>query len=109
MKKTERLSRYALMAMLFGQQLTGLGTHDVRRVPVGREAREKYARENPDSVESRINLAQAKRERKASKAARDDGMLHTCYYRGWWKPKPSHDKPTHKEIRARMAQGVANV
>ena len=86
----------AFMAAFMPSQETAWMRRSVRRF-TGKKLRDEFRNEHPEIVEVRINLAEAKRERKATKAAMDDAMPHANYYRGWWQPHPHSSKPESRQ------------
>lgn len=63
-------------------------------------------RRDPELNRSVIEAAVMKREQRADRNRLNFEKMNANYYRGAWQPKPAHNKPTYKEIRAAQAGGA---
>jgi len=61
---------------------------------------------DPAKNVSTIEAARAKRELRTDRNRKNFAKMKATCYRGEWQPKPAHNKPTYKEIRAAQAGGA---
>lgn len=98
--KQKRMGSIAILSALLGL-MGGYATQNSgggrRLALVGRERRDQYRKDHPDTVEAIINLAAAKRERKQVIHRRNALLQSVTYYRGEWQPKPHSSKPEPQE------------
>jgi hypothetical protein len=91
--KQKRMGSIAMLTALFGILgafvPTSQGGSRSNHVPVGRERREQYAKDHPDTIAMLRNKAAAKRERRGEKLFRDTQRSEANNYRKSWTPKPS--------------------